>query len=320
MNSSLVLEMVRITEATALAAADYTGRGDEAGAGRGAAQVMYERLEKAPMDGRLAIGVGGPDATEHFYTGEALGTGQGPAVDVAVAPLEGPSICANGGPNALSILALASQGGVLKCPNIYMDKIAAGPGTGDIIDLDKSPRDNLEALARFKSCAVRDLTVVMLYRPRHEPLMREVRDAGARIRLISDGDVAAALATTKPDSGLDILMGSGGAPQGILAAAALRCVGGAMQARLRATGQSEVALCQQAGITDINHKYQIDELVSGEVSFAATAVTDGDYLAGVRSLPNQMKRTESVLLTSEEPIVRVVVTTHSGFSPLKEGG
>ena len=310
MNDSLILEMVRITESTALAAAAHTGRGDEARASEAATQTMYQRLAKLPVDGRVAIGTNESSSVEHLHTGDRVGIGDEPAVDVAVAPLEGPSICAHGGPNALTILALASQDSILRCPNIRMDKIVAGPGTGEVIDLDKTPRDNLDSLAQFKGCQVQDLTVVMLYRPRHEALMREVRDAGARIRLISDGDVAAALATTKPDSGLDLLMGSGGAPQGIMAAAALRCIGGAMQARLRPQGQSELELCQRAGISDMNRKYQIDELVDGDVLFAATAVTDGDYLAGVHSLPHNMKRSESVILTSKKREVRLVTTTH----------
>lgn len=305
-----MLAMLRITETTALAAASYTGLGDEAGASRAAVQVMHQGLAQVAMDGVVAVGVGHSEGIDHLHAGEHVGTGEGPALDVAVAPLEGPSICANGGPNALTILTLASPGSILRCPDIYMEKIAAGPGTADIIDLDKTPRDNLAALAEFKGCQVQDLTVVMLYRPRHEALMREVRDAGARIRLISDGDVAAALATTKPDSGLDVLMGSGGAPQGIIAAAALRCVGGAMQARLSAQMQSEVDLCQRLGITDMNRKYHIDELVSGEVLFAATAVTDGDYLAGVHAWPNHTRTSESVILASKEQTMRVVTTSH----------
>jgi fructose-1,6-bisphosphatase II / sedoheptulose-1,7-bisphosphatase len=310
MYASLALDMLRITEATALAAAAHTGRGEEVRAGQAAAQAMYAGLTAASVNGQIRVGIANQDTVEHLFNGEFLGTGEGPTVDIAVAPLEGPSICANGGPNALSILVLASPGGIWSCPDIYMDKIAAGPGTAEFLDLDRSARDNLEELARFKGCRVTDLTVVMLYRPRHEPLIREIREAGARIRLISDGDVAAALATTKTDSGIDILMGSGGATQGILAAAALRCVGGSMQARLKVLGQSEAELCRRAGIDDIHRKYRMDELVSGKVLFVATAITDGDYLNGIRRLPDNAQSSESVILTSEDSTVRVVMATH----------
>jgi fructose-1,6-bisphosphatase/sedoheptulose 1,7-bisphosphatase-like protein len=192
-----------------------------------------------------------------------------------------------------------------------MDKIAAGPGTGEFLDLDRSPRENLAELARFKGCAVEDLTVVMLYRPRHEALIQEIRDAGARIRLISDGDVAAALATTKPDSGIDILMGSGGATQGIMTAAALRCLGGSMQTRFKVVSQNEADQCRQAGIENIDHKYQIHELVSGDLLFVATGVTDGDYLQGIRSAPANGRSSESVMLVSGDPAARVVRSRHS---------
>lgn len=310
MYQSLALEMLRITEATALAAAAHTGRGDEAGAAQAAMQAMHAGLANAPVDARLAIGAGEQEMVECLYNGQLLGSGQGPRVDIAVAPLEGPSICANGALNALSILVVASPGAILSCPSVHMEKIAAGPGTGEFLDLDRSPRENLAELARFKGCSVEDLTVVMLYRPRHETLINEVREAGARIRLISDGDVAAALATTKSDSGIDILMGSGGAPQGILSAAALRCVGGSMQTRFKVVSQSEADQCRQAGIDDINRKYRIDELVSGDVLFVATGVTDGHYLRGIRSAAGNCQTSESVVLVSEDPTVRVVRSRH----------
>lgn len=310
MYRSLALEMLRVTEAAALAAAVHTGRGDEARAAQAAAHAMHAGLAEAAIDGRLAIGVGEQEMVDCLFHGEVLGSGQGPTVDIAVAPLEGPSICANGGPNALSILVVASPGAILSCPNIRMDKVAAGPGTGAFIDLDRSPGENLAGLARFKNCRVEDLTVVMLYRPRHELLIREIRDAGARIRLISDGDVAAALATTKADSGVDILMGSGGATQGILAAAALRCVGGSMQTRLRVVSQSEVEHCRQLGIDNLERKYRVDELVSGDVLFVATAITNGDYLHGVRPTSTNGQRSESVVLVSGDPTVRIVRSEH----------
>jgi len=245
-----------------------------------------------------------------LYIGESLGDSRGVAVDIAVDPLEGTTICANGGPNALSVIAIADQGKFLHCPDTYMDKIAVGAEGRGVIDLDKSPTENLRLLAEAKGRRVEDLTVIILYRPRHEALIEEVRKAGARIKLISDGDVAAAIATTKPETGIDLLMGIGGAPEGVLAAAALRCVGGDMQARLKPRNPQEIERAEGMGIQDIEKKYSIEELADGEVMFAATGVTDGEYLKGVRFFTGGAT-TQSVVMRSKTRTNRVVNATHN---------
>ncbi|MBI3059048.1 MAG: class II fructose-bisphosphatase, partial [Deltaproteobacteria bacterium] len=244
-----------------------------------------------------------------LYIGEKVGTGHGPEVDIALDPLEGTTICANGGANALSVIAIAERGNFLHCPDTYMEKIAVGPAGKGAVDLDKSPTENLKALAEAKGQRVEDLTVIILYRPRHEALIQEVRRAGARIRLISDGDVSAAIATTKPETGIDLLIGIGGAPEGVLAAAALRCVGGDMQGRLKPRNQEEIDRAQAMGIKDIAKKYSLEELAGGEVMFAATGVTDGDYLKGVHFFSGGAT-TQSVVMRSKTRTIRVVDTTH----------
>jgi fructose-1,6-bisphosphatase class II len=243
-----------------------------------------------------------------LYIGEKVGAG-GPKVDIALDPLEGTTICANGAPNALSVIAMAEQGGFLHSPDTYMDKIAVGPVGKGVVDLDKTPTQNLHALAEAKRCNIDDLTVIILYRPRHEALIREVREAGARIRLITDGDVSAAIATTKPETGIDLLLGIGGAPEGVLAAAALRCVGGDMQGRLKPRNEHEIERAKRMGIADINKKFSIEELAAGDVMFAATGVTDGDYLQGVHFFPGGAT-TQSVVMRSRSRTIRVINATH----------
>lgn len=243
-----------------------------------------------------------------LYIGERVGSG-GPQVDIALDPLEGTTICANGAPNALSVIAMAEHGNFLHSPDTYMDKIAVGPAGKGVVDLDKTPTENLNSLAEAKGCAVEDLTVIILYRPRHEALIKEVRQAGARIRLIGDGDVSAAIATTKPETGIDLLMGIGGAPEGVLAAAALRCVGGDMQGRLKPRNEGEVERAKKMGIKDINKKFSIEDLAAGDVMFAATGVTDGDYLQGVHFFPGGAT-TQSVVMRSKSRTIRVINATH----------
>ena len=310
MDRNLALEVVRITEAAALACARHMGKGDEKLADQAAVDAMRQAFDSVSFNGTVVIGEGERDEAPMLYIGERVGDRRGPAVDIAVDPLEGTTICANGGPNALSVIAIADHGKFLHCPDTYMDKIAVGAVAKGVIDLDKSPTENLRLLAEAKGRRVEDLTVVILYRPRHEALIEEVRKAGARIKLISDGDVAAAIATTKPETGIDMLMGIGGAPEGVLAAAALRCVGGDMQARLKPRNQQEIERAKAMGIQDMEKKYSLEELADGEVMFAATGVTDGEYLQGVR-VSGGGATTQSVVMRSKTRTIRVVNATHN---------
>ena len=309
MDRNLALEVVRVTEAAALSCARLMGRGDEKAADQAAVDAMRQAFNGLAIDGTVVIGEGERDEAPMLYIGEKVGTGHGPEVDIALDPLEGTTICANGGANALAVIAIAERGNFLHCPDTYMEKIAVGPAGKGVVDLDKSPTENLKALAEAKGRRVEDLTVIILYRPRHEALIQEVRRAGARIRLISDGDVSAAIATTKPETGIDLLIGIGGAPEGVLAAAALRCVGGDMQGRLKPRNQEEIDRAQAMGIKDIAKKYSLEELAGGEVMFAATGVTDGDYLKGVHFFSGGAT-TQSVVMRSKTRTIRVVDTTH----------
>ena len=308
MDRNLALEAVRVTEAAALNCAHWTGRGDEKAADQAAVDAMRKAFDALPIDGTVVIGEGERDEAPMLYIGEKVGSG-GPKVDIALDPLEGTTICATGAPNALAVIAMADGGNLLHCPDTYMAKIAVGPIGKGVIDLDKSPTENLHALAAAKRCKVEDLTVIILFRPRHEALIAEVRKAGARIRLIGDGDVSAAIATTKPETGIDLLMGIGGAPEGVLAAAALRCVGGEFQGRLAPRNDEEIERAKKMGVADIKKKFQIDELATGDVMFAATGVTDGDYLRGVHFFAGGAT-TQSVVMRSKTKTVRVINATH----------
>ncbi|HYY06933.1 MAG TPA: class II fructose-bisphosphatase, partial [Candidatus Limnocylindria bacterium] len=257
MERNLAMELVRVTEAAALASARLMGRGDEMGADVAGIDAMRKAFDAIAIDGTVVIGEGAEDAMPKLYVGEKVGTGQGPATDVALDAIEGAAICAAGGYNALSVIAIAEHGTFLRVPDTYMDKIACGPEGRGVIDLDRPPRDNLRALADGRGVYVEDLTVAILDRPRHNALIEEVRRAGARIKLITSGDVSAALATTRPDTGIDILMGVGGAPQGVLAAAFLLCVGGEMQARLKPRNEHEAGELRKFGIFDLQRKYRL---------------------------------------------------------------
>jgi fructose-1,6-bisphosphatase class II len=305
---NLALEAVRVTEAAALSCARLAGRGDERAADQAAVDAMRRAFNALTIDGTIVIGEGERDEAPMLYIGEKVGAG-GPRVDIALDPLEGTTICANGAPNALAVIAMAEHGNFLHSPDTYMDKIAVGPAGKGIVDLDKTPTQNLNALADAKNCKVEDLTVIILYRPRHEALIKEVRQAGARIRLIGDGDVSAAIATTKPETGIDLLMGIGGAPEGVLAAAALRCVGGDMQGRLKPRNEGEIERAKKMGITDVNKKFSIEELAAGDVMFAATGVTDGDYLNGVHFFSGGAT-TQSVVMRSSTRTIRIINATH----------
>jgi len=306
---NLALEVARVTEAAALSCARLMGRGDEKAADQAAVDAMRQAFNGVAIEGTVVIGEGERDEAPMLYIGEKVGMGTGPKVDIALDPLEGTTICANGGPNALSVIAIAEHGRFLHCPDTYMEKIAVGPVGKGVVDLDKSPTENLKALAKAKGERVEDLTVIILYRPRHEALIQEVRRAGARIRLISDGDVSAAIATTKPESDIDMLMGIGGAPEGVLAAAALRCVGGDMQGRLKPRNQQEIDRAQAMGIKDINKKFSLEELAGGEVMFAATGVTDGDYLKGIHFFGGGAT-SQSVVMRSKTRTIRMIDAVH----------
>jgi fructose-1,6-bisphosphatase class II len=308
MDRNLALEAVRVTEAAALNCARLTGRGDEKAADQAAVDAMRKAFDGLGIDGTIVIGEGERDEAPMLYIGEKVGSG-GPKVDIALDPLEGTTICATGGPNAIAVLAMGDGGNLLHCPDTYMQKIACGPVGKGAIDIDKTPTQNLQALAEAKKCKVEDLTVIILSRPRHDAIIQEVRKAGARIRLIGDGDVAAAIATTKAETGIDLLLGIGGAPEGVLAAAALRCVGGEFQGRLAPRNNEEIERAKKMGVSDIKKKFSITELAAGDVMFAATGVTDGDYLRGVHFFPGGAT-TQSVVMRSKTKTIRVIEASH----------
>jgi fructose-1,6-bisphosphatase class II len=305
---NLALEAVRVTEAAALNCARWTGRGDEKAADQAAVDAMRKAFDALAIDGTVVIGEGERDEAPMLYIGEKVGSG-GPKVDIALDPLEGTTICATGAPNALSVIAMGDGGNLLNCPDTYMEKIATGAVGRGVVDLDKSPTENLNALAEAKRCQVEDLMVIILARPRHDAIIQEVRKAGARIRLIGDGDVSAAIATTKAETGIDLLLGIGGAPEGVLAAAALRCVGGEFQGRLKPRNNEEIERAKKMGVTDIKKKYKLEELAAGDVMFAATGVTDGDYLQGVHFFAGGAT-TQSVVMRSKSRTVRIINATH----------
>jgi fructose-1,6-bisphosphatase class II len=315
MDRNLALEVARVTEAAALASARFMGRGDEAGADHAAVEAMRRAFNAIAVGGTVVIGEGTQEQTKTLYVGEEIGGGE-VATEVALDALEGASITATGGPGALAIVAIAEPGVFFRCPDSYMDKIAVGPEGRGAIDITRSPTDKLKALAETKGVYVEDLTVVVLERPRHAKLIREVRNAGARIKLLGAGDLSAALATIRPESGVDILFGVGGGHQGVLAAAALRCAGGDMQARLAPLTHDERDRCYAAGISDLQIVYTLDDLVKGDVMFAATGVTTGDYLEGVRFFRGGAT-THSVVMRSQTRTVRYLETIHHfDFKPV----
>jgi len=308
---NLALDSVRVTEAAALASARLMGRGDEKAADQAAVDAMRRALNVLDIDGTVVIGEGERDEAPMLYIGEKVGTGRGPKVDIALDPLEGTTITARGGSNAISCLAMAPAGGFLNAPDIYMDKIAVGGGLPPkLIDITKPPAWNLGRLAEAKGVAVEDLVVLILDRPRHQELIAAVRAAGARIRLISDGDVAGVIATARPESGIDIYMGIGGAPEGVLAAAALRCIGGQFQGRLVFRNDDERARARRMGITDFDRVYDIEDLARGDVMFAATGVTDGTMLKGVKRIGHKII-TQSIVMRSKTGTVRLIETEHN---------
>ncbi len=322
LDRTLSLEIVRVTEATAVAAARWRGRGDEAAADQAAAAAMYRELAQLSMRGIVVVGEGEKGETPVLYTGEAVGTGAktAPEVDIAVDPLEGATLCAKALPNALAVMAVAEHGSLLKVPVVYMDKIAIGPGYDDgLVDLDASPPDNLARLAKAKGVKVSELTACILDRPRHAKLIEEVRAAGAAVRLIGDGDIAGVIHATEPqDTGIDIYMGVGGAPEGVLAAAALACIGGQMQGRLLTPNGQQRERARAAGLADINRKYTMHDMASGDVSFAATGVTDGSLLEGVR-FSKEAIFTHTVVMRAATRTVRWIRTEHHDTSKFEHG-
>ncbi|MBI5328881.1 MAG: class II fructose-bisphosphatase [Deltaproteobacteria bacterium] len=311
MDRNLAIEVVRVTEAAALASARLMGRGDEKAADQVAVDAMRKALNSIKMKGTVVIGEGERDEAPMLYIGEKVGCGDGNSeeIDIALDPLEGTTITATGGPNALSVIAIAQKGNFLHAPDTYMEKIAVGPEAKGAIDLNKTPTENLHNIADCKNVNIEDLTVIILHRPRHKELIDEVRKAGARIKLIPDGDVSAAIATAKEESGVDVLMGIGGAPEGVIAAAALRCVGGDMQGKLKPRNDDEITRAKRMGIKDINRIYRIDELAKDDVMFAATGVTDGDFLRGVRFFGGGAE-THSVVMRSKTRTIRYITATH----------
>jgi fructose-1,6-bisphosphatase II / sedoheptulose-1,7-bisphosphatase len=310
MDRNLALEAVRVTEAAALSASRLMGRGDEKAADQAAVDAMRQALNGLSIAGTVVIGEGERDEAPMLYIGEKVGTGQGPEIDIALDPLEGTTITAKGGANALSVIAMADHGGFLNAPDVYMDKIAVGGGLpDDLVDLDEAPGTNLRNLAQAKKADIADLVVCILDRPRHAELIAKVREAGARIMLIGDGDVAGVMATAEPETGIDIYMGSGGAPEGVLAAAALRCIGGQMQGRLLFRNDDERGRAQRLGINDLGRKYSLLDMAHGDVMFAATGVTNGSMLKGVRRF-HAGAYTHSVVMRSKTGTVRYVEAKH----------
>lgn len=306
----LVLELARVTEAAAIAAAQLRGRGNEKAADKAAVDAMRRELGRVEIQGTVVIGEGEMDEAPMLYIGEKVGTGEGPEVDIAVDPLEGTTICAKAMPNALAVLAIAERGGLLHAPDMYMNKIAVGPGyPDDVVDLDATPADNLHALAKAKGVPINEIMACILDRPRHAELIRAVREVGAGVQLIPDGDIAGVIWTTDPkETGIDIYMGSGGAPEGVLAAAALRCIGGQIQGRLMPMKDEERIRAEKMGISDINRVFRLQDMASADVVFSATGVTDGSLLKGVR-IRGDFAETETVVMRSKTGTVRRIRST-----------
>jgi fructose-1,6-bisphosphatase II len=311
MERSLSMELVRVTEAAALSSARWMGRGKKAEADEAATQSMRDVFDTIPMKGTVVIGEGEMDEAPMLYIGEKLGTGYGPRVDVAVDPLEGTNIVAAGTWNALTVIAIADHGNLLHAPDMYMEKIAVGPEAVGMIDINAPIMENLQAVAKAKNKDIEDLVVSILNRERHEQTIQEIRDAGARIKLIQDGDVASAINTAFENTGVDIMLGSGGAPEGVLAAVALKCLGGELQGKLLPQNEEELIRCKNMGITDVSQVLMMEDLVKGEDAiFAATGVTDGELLKGVQYKGNS-GTTHSIVMRAKSGTVRFIDGKHS---------
>ena len=314
----LTLELVRVTERAAVSSARLRGRGDEKAADQAAVDAMRRELNRLPIDGTIVIGEGERDEAPMLFIGEKVGTRTGPKVDIAVDPLEGTTLCAKDMPGSIAVMAMAQAGSLLNAPDVYMDKIAIGPGyAAGIVDLDMSPAENIRALAKAKGVKPGELTVVILDRPRHVGLIAACREAGAGIRLITDGDVAGIIFTAQSaQTGVDLYLGSGGAPEGVLAAGALRCVGGQMQGRLILDSQAKIERAAKMGISDPKRKYEMKDLANGDVIVCATGVTDGALLKGVRFMKDRVE-TESVIYRSVTGTVRKISAEHREFGKFR---
>ena len=300
----LSLGLARVSEAAAMASAKLIGRGDEKAADQAAVNAMRDQLNRLDIHGVVVIGEGERDEAPMLFIGEEVGTGNGPAVDIALDPLEGTTLTAKDFPNALTVIAMGPRGSMLHAPDVYMDKLAVGPGFPEgVVSLEMAPRERVEALARAKGCKASDVTVCVLERPRHEEMIAEIRATGASIRLIVDGDVAGVIHCAEPRAGIDMYMGSGGAPEGVLAAAALKCMGGQMWGRLTFRDDDERGRADKAGIRDLDRVYARDDMVTSDVIFAATGVTDGSLVAGIKREPGFLTA-ETVLMRSKTGSVR----------------
>ena len=314
LSRTLALELVRVTERAAVAASRLAGRGDEKAADQAAVDAMRQELNALDIEGTVVIGEGERDEAPMLYIGEKVGTGAGPQVDIALDPLEGTTLTAKNMQNALAVVAMAEGGTLLNAPDVYMDKIAIGGGYPDgIVDLDAAAADNIKALAKAKGVDVSEITACVLDRPRHADLIAEIRKVCARVSLISDGDIAGVIATTDPSTGIDIYMGVGGAPEGVLAAAALRCIGGQMQGRLVTNNEEQKTRAARMGIKDFNAKYSMNEMASGDVIFAATGVTDGSMLDGIKVSADGVS-THTIVMRSSSGTVRRIRAFHRADS------
>lgn len=313
MDRNLALEFVRITEAAALASARYMGRGDEKTADQAAVDAMRRAFDSVDIDGMVVIGEGERDEAPMLYIGEKVGrrAAESPSIDIALDPLEGTTICATGGVGAIAVIAVAERGNFLHAPDTYMEKIACGPRARGKISLEKSPEENIQIVAEVSNKAVSDVTVVILDRPRHADLIQRVRKTGARIRLIGDGDVSAGIAPCWEESGIDLLMGIGGAPEGVIAAAGLKCLGGDFQGRLKFRNDGERERALKMGLKNPDQVFKLEDLARGSVMFCATGVTDGPLLKGVRTLPGMRAQTQSIVMRSQTGTVRRIETEHN---------
>ncbi len=309
LNRNFALEAVRVTEFAALACSSWIGKGKKDDADQAAVNAMRDSLNTMDIDGTIVIGEGERDKAPMLYIGEKVGTGNGPTIDIALDPLEGTDLCATGSPNSLAVIAFAKKGCFLHAPDVYMDKIAVGNGLPNgVVDLDNTPKVNLQNLAKARNCDISDLTAVILGRDRHNELIAKVREAGARIKIITDGDVAAIISTAIPNPSADIYFGIGGAPEGVLAAAALRATGGQMQGRLKFyNDQAQIERATKMGITDLNQKFTHEEMAQGDVMFAATGVTDGFMLKGVKHYKGR-NITHSIVMRSATKTIRTITT------------
>ncbi|HKL05647.1 MAG TPA: class II fructose-bisphosphatase [Roseovarius sp.] len=305
---SLSLGLARVSEAAALACADMIGRGDEKAADQAAVNAMREQLNLLAIQGVVVIGEGERDEAPMLYIGEEVGSGDGPGVDIALDPLEGTTLTAKAMPNALTVISMAPRGTMLHAPDVYMDKLAIGPGyPKDVVSLDMSPRERVEALAKAKGCKPSEITVCILERPRHQDMITDVRSTGAAVYLISDGDVAGVMHCAEPDmTGIDMYMGAGGAPEGVLAAGALKCMGGQMWGRLLFRNDDEKGRAAKAGITDLDRIYARDDMVTSDVIIAATGVTDGSVVSGIKRRPAYVE-TETILMRSKTGSLRRMI-------------